>query len=233
MVGRELSNVAQTARGSYVPECEKCAKREASRGAKTPLKGKRDVQSSLSSGVYFRTRKHGYSHSGFIPGKRKQAVCATVTTLSTLSGKRRLWAHRRARSSPNSETDDRSGCENCPHSSTIGWPEGESRLRRGASHRGNRRERPCRYPIVISFTPGRSRELCAELPTVPHTLGGRETSLHRLSVINPRLEPRALSHRTRQSGSCTPVGPRYGCSMVVYPGWYRVGGIQGGVHHPG
>jgi len=58
---------------------------------------------------------------------------------------------------------------------------------------------PERYPIFPNFIPGKPEQLCAHLPTNCHTFGSLEASLRLISIINLRIEPRALSRYTRSS----------------------------------
>ena len=61
---------------------------------------------------------------------------------------------------------------------------------------GDTRGLPFVYPIFPSFTPGESRALCAEFPTILHTSGRRKASMRLISLINLRIEPRASLHPT-------------------------------------
>ena len=91
---------------------------------------------------------------------------------------------------------------------------------------------PGSYPIFHPFVPGRAGDLCAERPTLLHTLGERRALCASCSLTIPGLEPRALlathgAHRTPWSWytevQCTPwytrggIG-RYSTPSMVYPG---------------
>jgi len=51
---------------------------------------------------------------------------------------------------------------------------------------------------------GESKQLCAETPLFPHTLGGWEPSLRLILLINPRIEPRASLSGTLSAGDSVP-----------------------------
>ena len=50
----------------------------------------------------------------------------------------------------------------------------------------------------------------------------KEAFMRLIPLIIPRFEPRAPPLGTECSIVASCMYGRYGCSMVVYPGWYRV-----------
>jgi len=67
-------------------------------------------------------------------------------------------------------------------------------MRRGASHRVFfYRRLPDVYPIFLILSPRGAEGLCAELPTIVHTLGRRKALSAPRYLINLRVEPRASS----------------------------------------
>ena len=117
----------------------------------------------------------------------------------------------------------------------IGWPEGWTPLCAEVHHIGDiPGGLPFVYPIVMFLFPGESRELCAEVHNISHTLEEREASMRLILLINKRLEPRASSLGRGYAGDGVPgctlwTRCRDGVPRVVYQDIYT----QGGIYHHG
>ena len=61
---------------------------------------------------------------------------------------------------------------------------------------GNYRGFPDVYPIITIILPGETEGLCAELHNINNRKEGRRATLRLISLINLRVEPRALPSRT-------------------------------------
>jgi len=94
------------------------------------------------------------------------------------------------------------------------------------------------YPIFHPFLLGKSRELCAEWSSIPHTFGRTQGSMRHISLINLRLEPRASSQHTELMQQTRWSGERYtrrewytqGGIVGIYPGWYTSPYTPGGIY---
>jgi len=85
----------------------------------------------------------------------------------------------------------------------------------------------CRYPIFNTFIRGESRELCAEVYTIPHTLRTWEGSMRLRTLTISGLEPRASLSGNGNTGTAMTGSRLVRYRMVVYPG------CVGGAYSPG